>query len=249
MTPDASNIQKLVLENQKLREKLSIAQQWIGREVSEMRMRKTKEETMQRTRKDLHESEIEIRERIEKYFAEYAPLLSETNRDMLIESEINFYHLVRKKDLDGLMVTNVYQKILENIFEEHWTKHFRDMHKRTRLHPRKNDLLEKTLYKVIHDDFHLSLGKIYQICERMMSDKPSDLVTLFRESIEPLPLYSALNDGDFWELFKDLIETKAFGEKRHAGKISFQDVQFVRESVTGNYEEEGLLKIMLKYLA
>lgn len=248
MTHDASNIQKLALENEKLREELFIAKQWIGREVSEMRLRKTKEETMQRTRKGLHESEIEIRGRIEKYFGEYIHLLSEANQDLLVESELNFHHLVRKKDLDGLMVTNVYQKILENIFEEYWTRHFRDMHKRTRLHPRKNDLLEKTLYKVIHDDFHLSLGKMYQICERMMSEKPSDLVNLFRESIESLPLYSALNDADFWELFRDLIETKAFGEKRHAGKISFQDVQFVRESVTGNYEQEGLLKIILKYL-
>jgi len=168
MTPDTHIIHKLTSENRKLREALSVAEQWIGREVSEMRLRKTKEETMQRTRKGLVESEIEIRARIEKYFGADTTFLSEENRDLLVESEINFYHLVRKKDLDGLMVTNVYQKILENIFEENWTKHFRNTHKRTRLHPRKNDLLEKTLYKVIHDDFHLSLGKIYQLCERMV---------------------------------------------------------------------------------
>ena len=165
-----------------------------------------------------------------------------------MESELNFHHIVRKKDLDGIMVTNVYQKILENIFEEQWTSHFRTKNKKTRLHPRKNDLLEKTLYKVIHDDFRLSIGKIYQICVRMVEGTPSELIDLFRNSVEPLPLYQALSDGEFWELFKDLIDTKAFGEKRHAGKISFQDVVFVRESMTGNYSEDGLLKIILKYI-
>lgn len=146
------------------------------------------------------------------------------------------------------MVTNVYQKILENVFEEYWTAGFREKYRKTRLHPRKNDILEKTIYKVIHDGFRLSIGKVYQICERIMKNEPSDLIDLYRTYIEETPLYGALNDGDFWELFKDLIETHAFGEKRHAGKISFQDVQFIRESMTGNYQEDGLIKIILKYL-
>lgn len=248
MSPHAHIIDELIQENKKLREALSVAEQWIGREVSEMRLRKTKEETMKRTRLDLAESEAEIRERLDKYFSEYNDLLSEENRTLLVESELNFYHIVRKKDLDGLMVTNIYQKILENIFEEHWTKHFRTKHKKTRLHPRKNDLLEKTLYKVIHDDFRLSLGKIYQICVRMIEGGSHELMELFKTSVETLPLYQAMNDGEFWEFFKDIIETHAFGEKRHAGKISFQDVQFIRESMTGNYEQDGLIKVILKYL-
>ena len=248
MTPDSSSLQKLVHENQKLRAELAIAQQWIGREVSEIRMRKVKQETMHSTRKSLQEGEDDIRSRIHKYFGGARAFLSEENEDLLVESEINFQHLARKKDLDALMVTNVYQKILENIFEEHMTRHFREKHGRSRLHPSKNDLLEKTLYKVMHDWFHLSIGKIYQIFERMVMGKSGDLIELFRDSIDVLPLSQALNDSESWELFTDLIETKAFGEKRHAGKISFQDARFIRESVTGNYEEEGLLKILFKYL-
>lgn len=83
--------------------------------------------------------------------------MSTENRELLLESEINFSHLIRQKDIDGLIVTNAYQKILENLFEEHITKKFRETHKKTRLHPQKNDLLEKTIYKVIKNDFHLSL--------------------------------------------------------------------------------------------
>ena len=249
MTPDSQFLQKLVHENQKLRAELAIAQQWIGREVSEIRMRKVKQETVHTTRKDLQESEDDVRGRIRKYFWDFLPFLSEENEDLLIESEINFQHLARKKDLDALMVTNVYQKILENIFEEHMTRHFREAHNRSRLHPSKNDLLEKTLYKVMHDGFRLSIGKIYQIFERIVMGKSGDLIELFRSSLDTLPLTQVLNDSEFWELFTDLIETKAFGEKRHAGKISFQDARFIRESVTGNYQEEGLLKILFKYLA
>ncbi len=68
MTPDSQFLQKLVHENQKLRAELAIAQQWIGREVSDIRMRKDKQETLHATKKDLQESEDDIRARIRKYF-------------------------------------------------------------------------------------------------------------------------------------------------------------------------------------
>jgi hypothetical protein len=73
------------------------------------------------------------------------------------DSEIIFHHIVRNKELDGFLVTNTYQKILENLFETNITAHFREKNKRSRLHPGKNDLLEKTLYKVLHQNFQLSL--------------------------------------------------------------------------------------------
>lgn len=161
---------------------------------------------------------------------------------------MNFHHAVRQKHIDGIMVTNIYQKILENIFEEAWISPFRTKYKKKRLPHRKNDLLEKTLYKVIHDDFRLSIGKIYQICLRLVEGPPSELVDFLRETIETSPLYQVLNDGIFWELFKDTIDTRAFGEKRHTGKISFQDVRYIRERITGNYEQDGLLKLLLRYL-
>lgn len=146
------------------------------------------------------------------------------------------------------MVSNLYQKILEDIFEEHITNHFRSIHKKTHIHPRKNDLIEKTLYKVIHDNFRLSLGKLFQIFQRMIESETGDLVDLFRISMEKLPLYGAIDDPLFWEFFSEIIETHAFGEKRHSGKISFQDIQRLRESITGNFEKEGFLKILFQHL-
>ncbi len=248
MHSDTHITEKLAKENQELREKLAIAEQWIGRELSEIRFRKMKEEAKKQTKHGLMESEEDIHERCKKYFGENYILLSPENRELLIESEINFSHLIRQKDIDGLIVTNAYQKILENLFEEHITKKFREEHKKSRLHPQKNDLLEKTIYKVLKNDFHLSLGKIYLILEKGLQEETGDLIELFRLSAEQQPLYNALSHGNFWEYFTDIIETGAFGEKRHAGKITLKDVRFLREKITGNFEKEGFLKIILDYI-
>lgn len=248
MHSDAHITANLSKENRELREKLAIAEQWIGRELSEIRFRKMKEEAKKQTKHGLTESESDIEERCRKYFGETYPLLSHENRELLIESEINFSHLIRQKDIDGLIVSNAYQKILENIFEEHITRAFRETHKKSRLHPQKNDLLEKTIYKVIKNDFHLSLGKVYLILEKGLQENTGDLIAVFRESAEKQPLYNALSHGDFWEYFTDIIETGAFGEKRHAGKITLKDVRFLREKIIGNFEKEGFLKIILDYI-
>ena len=70
----------------------------------------------------------------------------------------------------------------------------------------------------------------------------------FRSSIEKEPLYAVISDGDFWEYFSDIMDTHAFGEKRHAGKITLKDARFLREKITGNFEKEGFLKIILEHL-
>lgn len=249
MTWEPLFIQKLAQKNQELQEKLIAAEQWIEREFSDMQLRRHKEETTDNTRIKLTETPEHIKKRITKYFQEESLLLGEENQKLLVDSEINFYHIVRNKELDGFVVTNTYQKILEDLFEVCIVSHFREKNKRTRLHPGKNDLLEKTLYKVIHQDFHLSLGKIYQILERIMwwSDG-SDLIQLFEESLRELPAYAMMNDATFWEDLTESMNTGAFGEKRHTGKITFQDVQKLRTIMTGNFSKGGFIKNILHFL-
>lgn len=68
MNSDADILIKLERENQKLREKLTIAEQWIGRELSETRFRKMKSESTRNTRIELTETDEERDERFQKYF-------------------------------------------------------------------------------------------------------------------------------------------------------------------------------------
>lgn len=92
----------------------------------------------------------------------------------------------------------------------HITRYFREKNKRSRLHPQKNNLLEKTLYKVLHQNFQLSIGKIYKIMEAIMQNTDYDIIQLFNSSIQDLPAYNLLCDAHFWEDFSDAINTGAF---------------------------------------
>ena len=168
MTLHDLSIQKLAQKNQELQARLDAAEQWIGREFSDRKLRLEKETMMDKTRAELIETHEHIEARIEKYLGHDTLLIGEENIKLFRDSEINFQHIVRNKELDGFLVTNTYQKILENLFETNITAYFREKNKRSRLHPSKNDLLEKTLYKVLHQNFQLSLGKIYQILEKVM---------------------------------------------------------------------------------
>lgn len=241
------SITKLTQKNQELQAKLEAAEQWIGREFSDRKLRLEKETMMDKTRANLVETNEHIDERIRKYFGQDILLIGEENTKLLRDSEINFHHIVRNKELDGFLVTNTYQKILENLFEINITSYFREKNKRSRLHPSKNDLLEKTLYKVLHQNFQLSLGKMYQILKKIMQGSDADLIQLFEESLRELPAYTMLCDAEFWENFSESINTGAFGEKRHSGKISFEDVQKLRTIMTGNFSEDGFMKSIARF--
>lgn len=242
-----SPLQKLSEENRELRKKLATAEQWIWRELSGRVFRKMKTETTREAQQGLAETEEEITKRCQKYLWTFWDFLTEEEKELFVESEINFYHLIRQKDIDGFIVTNAYQKILESIFERYVTKYFRDVLWDPRLHPRKNDVLEKTLYKVLRQSFHLSLGKIYEILQRGLTDDAGEFTRIYVETVQNLPIWAILNEANFWEIFTDIIDTQAFGEKRHNGKITLKDVRCIREKVTWNFENEGLIKIMLEH--
>lgn len=236
------SILTLTRKNQELLERLEVAEQWIGREFSDRKLRTEKEAMQDKTRLDLTETGKNIEIRIQNYFDISCNILWKENLELLRDSEINFNHIVRNKELDGFLVTNNYQKIIENLFEIHVTSHFRSKYKKTRLHPGKNNLLEKTIYKVLHNNFQLSLGKTYQILESIMEGSEADLIKLYQNALQELPANALLSDPEFWEAFSACMHTDAFWEKRHSGKISFTDVIKLRKIMTWNFEEEWFIK-------
>ena len=68
MTPNDLSIQKLAQKNQELQARLDAAEQWIGREFSDRKLRLEKEATMDKTRAELLETSVHIEARIKKYF-------------------------------------------------------------------------------------------------------------------------------------------------------------------------------------
>ena len=58
-----------------------------------------------------------------------------------------------------------------------------------------------------------------------------------------------MNDATFWEDLTESMNTGAFGEKRHTGKITFQDVQKLRTIMTGNFSQGGFIKNILIFIA
>lgn len=68
MSPDIELLKKLSSENKRLREQLTAAEQWIGREISDMQVRRHKESVTRTVRQELVESREDIHTRIEKYF-------------------------------------------------------------------------------------------------------------------------------------------------------------------------------------
>jgi len=67
----------------------------------------------------------------------------------LIEAETNFFHFMKKKEFDGFVVTNGYQKALEMLLENMITSGYRKYAKRTKSNLRVNNLMEKTLHKTV----------------------------------------------------------------------------------------------------
>jgi len=135
MTPNDLSIQELAKKNQELQARLDAAEQWIGREFSDRKLRLEKESTLEKTRNELTETAEHIEKRIQNYFGNTTQIIGEENIRLLRDSEINFQHIVRNKELDGFLVTNTYQKILENLFEVYVTRHFREKNKRSKIHP------------------------------------------------------------------------------------------------------------------
>lgn len=249
MSQKSDLIEQLTHENRILRERLAAAELWISREISDMQWRQEREKMLQKVRWELVETEWEIFERIQKYFGHLTSYITPFNMDLLVESEINFFHVMKNKRTDGLVVTNAYQKVIEDIFEMYIIADFRNKYAKTRMKRAGNDLLEKTLYKVLKQNFRLSIGKIYQIFQKLMNSiNHEGIMSLLNEYLITLPAHSILCDSDFWEEIEEAVDVWAFGEKRHTGKISYLEVQKLREIIMWNYDYPGLLLRILQHV-
>lgn len=242
-----SKIKRLERENQELSEQLLLCKKWIRKEITQKTYHINLERMRGLTRTKMVIGEnADVVEMVQGFFDAYRHLPGvPACIEHLIESESNFFHLMKKKNFDGFIVTNGYQKAFEVLVEEMITKDFRSYAKRIKSNLRVNNLTEKTLHKVVTKKYHLSIGKLFETLKSVQHDtRKGPYQKAFLEYLKFLwPFGKFLTSDDFSASWSDLMDSDIFWGRRHIGSISKEETQKIRMNLTGNYNDGQCLFI------
>ena len=132
--------------------------------------------------------------------------------------------------LDGIAVSIVYQKILDEWIEaviiSGWRKSVKEY---TYI---EHGFLEKDLFRLISERHTLSLGRFYSLIEDFRSSLPKVGLVFSIETYlqKKLPEIDEIIISDtFFQNIEKLVQMEIFGKKRHAYKISYVEVKSLRK--------------------
>lgn len=242
---------ELIRENEELRLRLMHAEWWMRRQVQEashmIELHETRKENRRHFENLLEEDLIDtLKRRMCEYFGESLKWAPRYTEERLMDAEIYWITLQKHPTIDAFPVIASYQKILDAFFEEMVTMGFRE--KYSTLHiPHVERWLEHDIASVLSRDYTLSLGRWYQfIMSVHHGERLGYFSVLLADSIkkEKPRLASIIFSDDFLHRFETLIDMEVFGRKRHDQKISYTDARRVREILVGNYEKEGLFRLL-----
>ncbi len=254
MTHDT--IESLQKENEALKKRLALCQKWMEREVDgqvlAIKSRRTVKKTESGTKRFLEENQVMIvSERIRKYYGDILLMNAPKHfLDHLIDSEINFYTLSKNPEWDGLAVISSYNKILDSLIEMHIIREYRKFaEKQGMITLRSNDPLEKALFLVVSKKYILSTWRLYSLIRALRKKEALlEFGKLFQKFLEKRPdLHHLLLSDDFFLPYSKLIEEWIFWEKRHNGRISFEDTKKARTSMSGDFQRGGIIWMFLEY--
>jgi hypothetical protein len=150
-------MEDLLIENQKLKRKLKIAQKWMKNEVKNQISRITKQKIKKISLCEIEDNfeeniENQITTKITDFFGEVTLINIPTQViENIISAEINYYNMRKNPNFDGLSVILSYHKALDIMIEGFIIKGFRKFaHKQKQTILRKNDALEKSLNSVVN---------------------------------------------------------------------------------------------------
>jgi len=228
------NIKDLQNENKELRRKLSIAKNWMEREVKTQiqNISKDKVKSIASSDKNSFFSEnIEdmVTNTVTSFFGELMLLNTpQVVIENIISAEILFYNFRMNKKTDGLWVITSYHKSIDILIESTITKGFRKFAKKAwQTQLRKNDPLEKTLNLVVNKWYILWIWKLFHIVSNIINNKELfDYWKCFEEYInKSYFIKDILLDKDFYKIFEELVELEILWKKRHIWKIWFEDTK------------------------
>ncbi len=246
---DTNNI-SLEEENQRLRKQLEAARKWMSSEVIDARKIITREQTQWDTH-SLYHSNLEdiISERIYAFFpSEVLSHFPSDGVENILSSELIYYHIIHGGHVDGTGVIIWYQKVLDSMIELYITKGYR---KYVLKHPvwsqTVNSSLEKWFRSVVEKKYILSLGRLYDILDKIHNKLPlSPYCQSFSDYLKSRPfLEKALLQGSFLLQLESLMHLHATGEKRHHGSLSPEDTSKARDICIWNFSDTNCLLYIL----
>ncbi len=154
--------------------------------------------------------------------------------------------------MDALPIVLAYQKIFDAWIEDRLVAPFRLCHREIQINPegkikslfitrlshslqrRESEALDRDIENILHKNYTLSIGRLYQIVYMIREDEPLSsnierLITYWKKEIPKL--FEILISDTCFLPFTDLIELEVFSRKRHEAKVSYSDAKRIRELV------------------
>lgn len=234
-------------ENEILRKKLELAQNWMKREILSDLKKISQNREFSKTK---FEKNIFLNENIEEIvFSKILDFIGEERilyirKDVIeniVSAENLFFTLLNNKNIDGLWVITSYQKAFDILIENEITKLFRKYFNSLNFKPKlENDLLEKNLYSVIFEGHILWFWKLFFLLDKISkNEKLGNYWKIFLEFLEKYSyIKNILLEKEFLEIYEILADSEFFWRKRHLEKITFKDILETRKYFLWDLKEK-----------
>ena len=242
-------------ENQLLKHKLEVAQNWMKKEISEDKKKISKAKINNSTLKEktcfLNDNIEEIvSNKIQDFFGELMLVnIPAKIIKNIISAEINYYNFRNNPNFDGFSVISSYHKALDIIIETYITSSFREFAKDKKLEY-SNNSLEKSLFLIIEKNYSLSIWRLFHLIQIIKKKEKINWknIIIFKEFLEKFSfIQNILLDKEFFQIFEEIIETEVLWEKRHSGQISFIETREARKLLIWDFNNKNCIiyKLMM----
>lgn len=242
-----NELEKIKYENEILKKRLKIAENWMSREVK-AQVHKISKKQVSRFSEEIKESFLKenieevISNMINTYFWDLL-LLNAPNGtiDSITTSEISFFNMKKNPTMDWFSVISGYHKVLDLFIESFVSNNYRKFCKKNnQIILRVNDPLEKALNLVVTKKYILSVGRFYALIKMIRdNDTLFDYWKAFRDYVNK---YSDLRDiilsDDFFDKMTALNKSEVLWSKRHSWNISKKDTTDARALLIWDFKDK-----------
>ncbi len=238
-------------ENKILKKKLSLASDFINREIKSHIKKISKRDFSDLQKNSEEKLEDTITKNIYNYFwDELIFSLDKTIIENIISAEFFYNDLLEKNFLDWVSVVVSYQKAIDFLIEKNITSLFRKFVKEKKLSLKKNNLDEKNLHQVVESWYSLGFTRLFSLIKAIKQDRELyDYGNAFRDFLEKYSyIKDIILDDYFYKISKTLADSDLFWAKRHNSKISLKEIKKARILIIWDFKDKNSLIYKLALL-